>query len=389
MPDTQQIEAVVQNTSAHFKRIEKELNGSFLERKAEIRSLLITLVANENIAFVGRFGTGKSGLVNCFTQLISGKMFKRQVDGFTQPEDVLGHHSFKKLREDDVRQLKVANYAPEADIVYLGEGFKMNNTMMNSMLLLLNERQVDIGEGIRMDTNNKMIITDSNEYPTDGELEAFWDRWTVRMEVTEITSDRSFMTFWDGYGTGKIGKVDDSLAIPMKSITDTRDRLWLVNSDDIAGIVKHIRTELLKEDMLISTRRWGKIKKMLHASALFNGRLRCDRKDLEILSHCLWRTVDEREVINGIISKCIGGDIHQSHKLLSQARRNMTELTSANIPDGAGGVQYLGPVLASIRKLLEESQKLDNSDDDVAEVTTEITNYARQIGQMVNDRLRV
>ncbi len=379
----------VQKISGQLKNVEKELNSAYLERKAEIRSLIITLLANENIALVGPPGVGKTGMVGAFTQLINGVYFNKQVDGFTQPEDILGHHSFKKLREDDVRQLKTANYASEADIAYIGEGFKMNNTMMNSMLLLLNERCVDVGEGIRKKATTKMIITDSNEYPTDGELAAFWDRWVVRMHVSDLCHDSSFDKFWDGFGNGSIGQIDTSKAVSMKSVEEMRSYLWLVDSGPVKKVVKHIRSELMKEDIVLSTRRWGKIKKMLHASSLYNGRMECTSKDLEILNHCLWRTVDERAVVNGIISKCIGGDVHAAHKLLSQARRAMSDLQNANIPSGAGGVQYLGPLVAQMQQYHQEAIKLDNSDPDIAEATEFIAKCCHSIGQMVNDRLRV
>ena len=129
-------EAVVKNLSSKLHDIEKELNRAFLERSEVVRSLMIALVANENIALVGDPGTAKSDLAGAFTRLISGRYFKKQVDAFTQPEDIFGHHSLMKMRDEDLRVLKTANYASEADIAYIGEGFKMNNAMMNSMLSL-------------------------------------------------------------------------------------------------------------------------------------------------------------------------------------------------------------------------------------------------------------
>jgi MoxR-like ATPase len=386
---TQKIEKDIQSISTKLKTIETELNSSFLERKEEIKSLIITLIANENIAFVGTPGTGKSNLVSAFSSLINGQFFQRQVDGFTQPDDILGHYSFKQLREKDVRKLKTKNYAPEADIVYIGEAFKMNNTMMNSMLLLLNEREVDVGEGTRQSTNNKMIIADSNEYPTDGELAAFWDRWVVRLHVEEIKQDSSFNTFWNGFGTGNIGQVDTSKSIPMKDIDKMRSYLWQVDSSKLLPIIKHIRLELMKEEINVSTRRWGKIKKLIHATTLYNGRTVSNRKDLHMLLHSLWSSKEQQGIIARIMSECMGGDSHAANKLYSQASKALKELQQANIPTGPAGIQYLAPKVEILQSIVKEAEKLDITEEDVADTVEAIKSISTAISQMVSSRLRM
>ena len=68
---TKNIEKDIQSISQKIQTVETELNTAFLERKEEIKSLLITLIANENVAFVGTPGTGKSNLVSAFSSLIN------------------------------------------------------------------------------------------------------------------------------------------------------------------------------------------------------------------------------------------------------------------------------------------------------------------------------
>ena len=385
---TQKMEKDIKSISTKLQTIESELNSAFLERKEEIKSLIITLIANENIAFVGTPGTGKSNLVSAFTSLINGQFFQRQVDGFTQPDDILGHYSFKDLREKDVRKLKTKNYAPEADIVYIGEAFKMNNTMMNSMLLLLNEREVDVGEGTRQKTNNKMIIADSNEYPTDGELAAFWDRWVVRLHVEEITQDSSFNAFWNGFGTGNIGTVDTSKAVAMKDIEKMRSMLWQVDSSKLLPIIKHIRLELQKEEINVSTRRWGKIKKLIHATTLYHGRTVSSKKDLYMLLHSLWTSKEQQGVIARIMSECMGGDSHAANKLYSQANKALKDVLQANIPAGPAGISYLAPKVQQLQDIVKEAEKLDTSEEDVADTVNNIREISAKISQMISDRLR-
>ena len=265
-----------------------ELNTAYLEKENEVEGLIIGLLANENVALVGAAGEAKSGLTNAFTSLIGGSTFNYQVGAYTQPDNVFGVESLKELRENDRKVLKTANMAPDADIVYLDEVFKANNAMMNSLLLLLNEREVDIGEGIRQKTSNRMVVGTSNEYPEDEELKAFWDRWVIRFECNSLQRDSSFLAFWRGYGDGTIGVVNTKKAMKIKDIDLLRANLNTVDISSIETNIIQLRLELMKNGITLSTRRWGKCQKILRAVALRNGRLVSSKRDLRFLEHCMW-----------------------------------------------------------------------------------------------------
>jgi len=371
--------------------ISAELNSAFLEKEKEVEGLIIGLIANENVCMVGAAGEAKSDLTNCFTSLLGGRTFNYQVGAYTQPDNIFGVESLKELRDNDRKMLKTANMAPDADIVYLDEVFKANNAMMNSLLLILNERQVDIGEGIRMKTNNRMVVGTSNEYPEDTDLKAFWDRWVIRFSCSTLRKDDSFQTFWNGYGTGSIGIVDTKKAMKMSDVDLLRDSLWLVDSSPIWSSIKQLRFELMRNGITLSTRRWGKLKKILHAVALRNGRMVSAKNDLKFLMHCIWNSEDEISIVANCLSESIGGDLNVANKALAVARRIYNELSSANLPEKKhDAIIYLAQKKDEIEVVEKECAPLDTSDPEVRSVVRSITelrnSVAKKLSDIVNSR---
>ena len=378
---------MLQNLCSQIHGVKATLNNAFIDRSEEIDMLLTTLIANENICLVGIPGVAKSALIESLASLINGKYFGYQIRCDTTPDDIVGHISIKELRDNDSRKIRTANMAPEADVVYLDECFKASGPMLNSMLLMLNERMVDIGEGVRQKSNIKMIVASSNEYPLEGELGAFWDRWTVRMEIGNFKRDTDFSKFWEGFGNGDIGKVDMSKSIPIETVNKRRSMVWDVDSSHLNRQIYDLRTELMKEDILLTPRRWGKIKKMVHASALYAGRTKASKSDLKVLSHCAWRTVDEKETIDDIILQIMGGDIHDANRLWAMATKAYTVAGVRNLP---AEPQYIGktaPVLSQLREYVAEAQKLDQSEPMVAEKTRKIVEMADLLAAFINECL--
>ena len=74
----------------------------------------------------------------------------------------------------------------------------------------------------------------------------------------------------------------------------------------------------------------GKIKKLIHATTLYNGRTVSNRKDLHMLLHSLWSSKEQQGIIARIMSECMGGDSHAANKLYSQASKALKELQQAN-----------------------------------------------------------
>ena len=144
----------------------------------------------------------------------------------------------------------------------------------------------------------------------------------------------------------------------------------------------------MKEEINVSTRRWGKIKKLIHATTLYHGRTVSNKKDLYMLMHSLWNTKDQQGTIARIVSECMGGDNHAANKLRSQAEKLLKDIHEANIPNGAAGIGYLAPKVDMLQALVKEGDKLDLSDEDVNDSINRVKEISSQVAGMIQARLR-
>ena len=366
--------------------VSSELNNAFLEKSVEIESLIIGVIANENVCLVGPAGEGKSGLAEAFTSLIGGSnCFKYQVNAYTQPDNVFGTESLKELVNNDRKILKTGNMAPEADIVYLDECFKANNSMMNALLLLLNEREVDIGEGQRVKTNNRMVIGSSNEYPEDDDLKAFWDRWVIRCHVAAPKKDSSFVDLFSKYGDGSIGVVDVKNGMKLTEIDAMRSSVEHVDLSLLKDVIIQLRFELMKNGITLSTRRWVKLFKIIAAVSIRKGRLQAQKEDVKFLKNCIWNIESEREVVDQCIMDAVGGDLKAAKQLLQVAERIYAEVKGANLKDNTQTIVVVAPKMDDLKVLCADAMKLDRTDAAVDHTVFQIIQIQKAVAQVLSD----
>ncbi len=107
-----------------LKAIEGELNASVLERKEEIRSLLLALVAGEHLLLLGSPGTAKSALARALCDRIDGgSYFSVLLTRHATPALVFGPDRLSALKEDRYEQ-NTRGMLPEATVAFIDEIFK-------------------------------------------------------------------------------------------------------------------------------------------------------------------------------------------------------------------------------------------------------------------------
>ena len=109
--------------------------------KDEIIDLFgIGLVARENIFLLGPPGTAKSAMVRELASLLHGKTFEYLLTRFTEPNELFGPFDIRKLREGELLT-NTEGMLPEADLIFLDELLNANSAILNSLLMVLNERR--------------------------------------------------------------------------------------------------------------------------------------------------------------------------------------------------------------------------------------------------------
>ena len=316
--------------------IREELNSKFFERKQEIDCILTSLVANTNAQFIGSPGTGKSALAQGIAELLDCSFFKVNLDQDLDPDFVIGHISLKEMRDNDRILRNTSGKISDGQLVFLDECNKVNSAMKNALLLPLNERMVDIGDGNPRPTEIRTIIGASNEYPGTSSIDddvshlihdPNWDRWILRMQVEFIKSDKNFMSLLSHRHT--IGRVDQSKKIPLQVLDDMRKESNSVDLTNIIPIISKIRSEMMVEDIRLSDRRWLGLCKIVSARAVMRGSQVAEQEDLEILKHGLWLIPEQRETTTGVLYDNLKSEYHDAVKVLQVVKQQLNDLDNA------------------------------------------------------------
>jgi MoxR-like ATPase len=279
-----------------LREMYSEMVLSNIEREEEVRGLIIGLICEVNVAFIGPPGTAKSSMVDGLCSRIGGKYFSYLFTKFTTPDEFLGHVSLKGY-ENDKRYLVTDGKLPQADIFFGDEVFKSNSAALNSLLKIAQERVFDDGNGLQR-IPLKMMVIASNELPVQEErLEAFWDRFLLRYQVRYIQEDGNFLRMLKG-------NVEPThTTITPEELQEIREKVKSVEvPDSIYYLALKIHKELTKQNLVVSDRRYKESIVLLKGSAYLAGRSVVTDEDLDILVNCYWSELDDYSTVRKIIT---------------------------------------------------------------------------------------
>lgn len=270
------------------------LGSDLVERDTAIRLAMLATLAGEHLLLVGPPGTAKSLVARRLHLAVGGAYFERLLTRFSVPEELFGPLSIKGLECDRYERL-LDGYLPSATIGFLDEIFKANSAILNSLLTLLNEREFDNGTK-RLRTPLATVIGASNELPEDGELDALFDRFLLRLHVDPV-SDEGFSSLLAlrGVATPAIDEATRLSAEELAAARTAADRV--VMPDEVLFMLQEARVFCVAEQIKVSDRRWRKVGELLRMSAWSNGRGQVSKWDCWLLQHCLWNTPSHRQRI--------------------------------------------------------------------------------------------
>src|SRR6187431_2169925 len=115
------------------------LKAAFVGKDEIVDLLGVSLAAGENLFLLGPPGTAKSALVQQLARRIDGRVFDYLLTRFTEPNELFGPFDIRKLREGDL-VTNTEGMLPEASIIFLDELLNANSAILNSLLMVLNEK---------------------------------------------------------------------------------------------------------------------------------------------------------------------------------------------------------------------------------------------------------
>lgn len=190
--------------TTHFEKFLKVVNSlkqTLIERDEVIEGIACGFMSQTNVLLIGEPGTAKSLVINKFAKMLGmdseNGYFHYLLTKYTEPAEVLGTVDITKLREGKY-EIITKHKLPEASVVFLDEVFNANSAILNSLLTIINEKKLIIGN-IYKDMSNLMVVYGaSNHVPDDPLLKAFFDRFPIRVKVDSISpTDNNIKTLLD------------------------------------------------------------------------------------------------------------------------------------------------------------------------------------------------
>lgn len=276
-----------------IQQIEHQMNANFIDREGEIRAVLLGMMAQKNILFIGAPGVAKSSVIDQFMRSFAPNIqsFSRLISPTTQPEELFGSARFDRLKEGIIER-NVEGQLPVAHFAFLDEIFKSTSDLLNGLLKIMNEHRFENGRHT-IQSPLFTLIAASNEFPEDEGLAALYDRFLIRREVQAIKTPERLIDMLMG-DVQKV-PVDELTLEDIQSLQNLVKKVELPR--EIIELVAEIHFTLKDQGIAVSDRRTKQCLHILQANAVLQNRQRVIVADLTALADCLWNEADERQMV--------------------------------------------------------------------------------------------
>lgn len=296
-----------------FGALEDTLNVELIERRSEIRAALLALVAGVHVFYLGEPGTAKSLLVDRANVYISGsRKFKKMMTRFTTPEEIFGPVSLKGLENDEFVR-KIDGYLPDVELAFLDEGFKANSSILNALLMAINEREYEHGVNV-IDIPLSTLFIASNELPQDESLGALYDRLLFRFNVTRIKDASNF-----GRMLKTVRPAAPTALITWDEVVQAQQTAAkVVVPDSVIDALTGLRRDLREVGIEPTDRRFVESLKVIRAAAWMDDCNIADVEHLQPLRHVLWDRPEQQSDVDKLILAIANPFANEARALMAE-----------------------------------------------------------------------
>jgi MoxR-like ATPase len=291
----------LQNVERFQQEVLDPIKAAFVGKDEIIDLLGIALVGGENLFLFGPPGTAKSALARELASRLNGRVFDYLLTRFSEPNELFGPFDIRKLREGDL-VTNTEGMLPEADFVFLDELLNANSAVLNSLLMVLNERVFRRGRETRK-LNTLMFVGASNHLPEDDALAALFDRFLLRVNCDNVASEMMSEVLQAGWNLDRRTSSEPASL----SIEDVRQLQQLIYEVDLSAIQTdfvELIHRLRHAGIHISDRRAVKLQRVIAASSVLSGRLNAIVSDMWVLRY-IWDSEEQQSVLASIVQDAI------------------------------------------------------------------------------------
>lgn len=291
---TTAVQATAQKLAAirDFQESERGLIG----RRTELYVLQIGLAAKLHMILHGKPGVAKSmtvdGLLEHMPHLTK---FKTQAYKASPPEQFLGPISIKGMTEDRFERVITGKVA-DVQVAVIDELTRAPRAILPAFQGMMVEREFDSGDGVKPVPLNSLIGS-VNHIPADEELEAFLDRFALKLVVNPPASQAQFTDILKGALARRrdgVATIPAELIVGEQEFADFQHAVTqVVVPDEVLDRFGELWANLLGAGVEPSVRRYVDTTRAMQAAAALDGRDECTIDDLQVAQHAMWTHVEE------------------------------------------------------------------------------------------------
>ncbi|HEY1052800.1 MAG TPA: AAA family ATPase [Prosthecobacter sp.] len=291
-------------------QILRPLKALFVGKEEIIDLMGIALAGGENLFLHGPPGTAKSALVHELARRLDGRAFDYLLTRFTEPSELFGPFDIRRLREGDL-VTNTEGMLPEADFIFLDELLNANSAILNSLLLVLNERVFRRGRETRR-LPSLMVVGASNHLPEEEALKALFDRFLLRVHCGYVPEESLAAVIEAGWELEKMRRAaPPSAGITAADIRKLQESLPEVDLSAVRPAYLALVSRLRAGGIEVSDRRAVKLQRVVAASALMCGRMMARVSDLWVL-RCIWDREEQRELLAAMVHEALAKEAPES-----------------------------------------------------------------------------
>ena len=300
----------MENLKERTTKIIKSLNEGIHEREETIAVSFLTALSDQNLFLFGPPGTAKSLIARRLSYAFeTNGYFEYLMHRFSTPEEIFGPVSITELKKDNFLR-KTEGFLPQSDFAFLDEIWKSSPAILNTLLTIINEKLFRNGTKVES-APLKALIAASNETPPPGQgLEALYDRFLVRLNVSPMAVKDSFAALLKSQPTSAELELPDDVVIKHEEWRKWCNDIYSIKlSEETLNIIHDIRLSFEEKgeelDVYVSDRRWQKAAILLKAAAFFCDREETNLVDTLLLRHCLWTTKENYAEVVKIVEDAV------------------------------------------------------------------------------------
>jgi len=282
----------------------RPLKSRFVDKDEIIDLLGVALVSGENLFLLGPPGTAKSAIVQELARRIDGRVFDYLLTRFTEPNELFGPFDIRKLREGEL-VTNTEGMLPEAEFVFLDELLNANSAILNSLLMVLNERVFRRGREKRL-LPLLMVVGASNRLPEDDALAALFDRFLLRVRCDTVAYEQLHNVLVAGWELESRSSKNGA-AMAVEQIRLLQQLTQAVDVSAIRGPLQELVRRLRHAGIPVSDRRAVKLQRAVAGSALLCGRMTVQTSDLWVVRY-IWDTEEQQEVLYALVEETLRKD---------------------------------------------------------------------------------